>query len=76
MNDLSFVMRVVDMLEDARLRVWLFGGWAEELRGLRAPCEHADVDFLSYSLADAVTTSLAERLRPAIFSGSSQTRML
>ena len=46
MNDLAFVMRVVDMLEDARLRVWLFGGWAEELRGLRAPCEHADVDLL------------------------------
>jgi len=46
MNDLSFVMRVVDLLEDARLRVWLFGGWAEELRGLRAPCEHADVDLL------------------------------
>jgi hypothetical protein len=45
-NDLSFVMRVVDLLEDARLRVWLFGGWAEELRGLRAPCEHSDVDFL------------------------------
>ena len=46
MNDLQFVMHVVDMLEDARLRVWLFGGWAEELRGLRAPCEHTDVDFL------------------------------
>ena len=46
MNDLDFVMRVVDVLEDARLRVWLFGGWAEELRGLRAPCEHSDVDFL------------------------------
>ena len=46
MNDLAFVMRVVDLLEDARLRVWLFGGWAEELRGLRAPCEHSDVDFL------------------------------
>ena len=46
MNDLQFVMRVVDLLEDARLRVWLFGGWAEELRGLRAPCEHTDVDFL------------------------------
>jgi aminoglycoside-2''-adenylyltransferase len=45
-TDLHFVLRVVDLLEDARLRVWLFGGWAEELRGLRAPCEHSDVDFL------------------------------
>jgi hypothetical protein len=46
MSDLAHVMRVVDLLEDARLRVWLFGGWAEELRGLRAPCEHTDVDVL------------------------------
>ena len=46
MNDLAFVMRVVDQLEDARLRVWVFGGWAEELRGLRVPCEHTDVDLL------------------------------
>jgi hypothetical protein len=46
MSDLQVVMRVVDLLEDARLRVWLFGGWAEELRGLRAPCEHSDIDFL------------------------------
>jgi aminoglycoside-2''-adenylyltransferase len=46
MSDLQSVMRIVDLLEDARLRVWLFGGWAEELRGLRAPCEHVDVDFL------------------------------
>jgi Aminoglycoside-2''-adenylyltransferase len=45
-NDLALVMKVVDVLEAARLRVWLFGGWAEELRGLRAPCEHVDVDFL------------------------------
>ncbi|HZO96848.1 MAG TPA: hypothetical protein VFB42_05705 [Gaiellaceae bacterium] len=46
MTDLSSVLRVVDVLEAARLRVWLFGGWAEELRGLRAPCDHSDVDFL------------------------------
>jgi hypothetical protein len=46
MTDLAAVLRVVDTLEAARLRVWLFGGWAEELRGLRSPCEHADVDLL------------------------------
>jgi hypothetical protein len=28
------------------LRVWLFGGWAEELRGLRVPCEHEEVELL------------------------------
>ena len=46
MTDLSVVLKIVDALENARLRVWLFGGWAEELRGLRPPCEHSDVDFL------------------------------
>jgi len=46
MTDLGVVLRVVDALEAARLRVWLFGGWAEELRGLRVPCEHEEVDLL------------------------------
>ena len=46
MTDLGVVLRVVDTLEAARLRVWLFGGWAEELRGLRVPCEHEEVALL------------------------------
>jgi hypothetical protein len=46
MNDIGVVLRVVDTLEAARLRVWLFGGWAEELRGLRVPCEHEEVELL------------------------------
>ena len=46
MTALGVVLRVVDALEAARLRVWLFGGWAEELRGLRVPCEHEEVDLL------------------------------
>ena len=45
-HDLSFVLRVADLLEGARLRTWLCGGWAEELRGLRAPREHSDIDLL------------------------------
>jgi Aminoglycoside-2''-adenylyltransferase len=45
-TELAAVLRIVDTLEAARLRVWLFGGWAEDLRGLRAPCEHIDVDLL------------------------------
>jgi hypothetical protein len=67
MTDVSAVLRVVDALEAARLRVWLFGGWAEELRGLRAPCEHRDVDLLypgrDFSRVDAfVERSQAERI--------------
>ena len=46
MNDLQFVMRAADLLAEGGFRVWLFGGWAEELRGLVAPCEHRDVDLL------------------------------
>ena len=61
MNDLPFVLRAVDLLEDARLRVWLFGGWAEELRGLRAPCEHVDVDFLYPGRDFARVDALFER---------------
>lgn len=46
MNDLPFAMRVVEMLAEGGLRVWLFGGWAEELRGLSPPRRHRDVDLL------------------------------
>ena len=46
MNDLAFVLRVVDLLESYRLRTWVAGGWGEELRGLTAPREHVDVDLL------------------------------
>jgi hypothetical protein len=46
MNDLAFVLRVVDLLASHGFRTWVFGGWAEELRGLSVPGEHADVDLL------------------------------
>ncbi len=45
-GDLAVVLRVADVLEGARLRTWLFGGWAEELTGLSAPREHAGIDLL------------------------------
>ena len=45
-NDLPFVMRVVDLLAENGFRTWLFGGWAEELRGLAPPGQHRDVDLL------------------------------
>jgi hypothetical protein len=46
MIELATVLRVVDALEAVRVRVWLFGSWAEELRGLSAPCRHTDLSFL------------------------------
>ncbi len=45
-NDLPFVMGVVDLLAQGGLSAWLFGGWAEELRGLVPPGSHRDLDLL------------------------------
>ncbi|HEY4348815.1 MAG TPA: hypothetical protein VGM80_14620 [Gaiellaceae bacterium] len=51
-------------LEDEGLRTWIFGGWAEELRGLRNPGPHSDIDLLypagSFDLLDAVLVSAPE----------------
>ena len=46
MNDSAFVMKVTSLLTDARVNVWLFGGWAEELQGIVPPRAHRDVDLL------------------------------
>jgi hypothetical protein len=46
MNDLALVMRAADLLCAGGFSVWLFGGWAEELRGLAAPRPHRDIDLL------------------------------
>ena len=38
--------REPDHLYLVLLEPWLFGGWAEELRGLGAPREHSNIDLL------------------------------
>jgi hypothetical protein len=45
-NDLAFVHRALAQLEAAGCRAWVFGGWAEELRGLAPPRPHRDLDLL------------------------------
>jgi hypothetical protein len=45
-SDVDLVRRAVELLERARLRTWLAGGWAEELHGLSAPRPHAHIDLL------------------------------
>jgi hypothetical protein len=45
-NDVKFVERAVSLLSSKGVDTWVFGGWAEELRGLIKPREHADVDLL------------------------------
>ena len=46
MNDLAFVERAVSLLTSKGVDSWVFGGWAEELRGLIKPREHVDLDLL------------------------------
>ena len=45
-NDLKFVSAIVKSLRAGVLDVWVFGGWAEELQGMRPPGPHTDVDLL------------------------------
>lgn len=56
-NDRNFVARVTALLAEAGINTWIFGGWAEELRGLVPPRDHADLDLLcpadDFSTVDA-----------------------
>lgn len=45
-NDRAFVRDTMSRLQDAGIKTWLFGGWAEELLGLRSPRDHHDLDLL------------------------------
>ena len=45
-NDHGFVLKVTSLLDEALVRVWVFGGWAEELQGLVPARAHRDVDLL------------------------------
>jgi hypothetical protein len=45
-NDLPFVLRAMDLLRSHGVRTWLCGSWAEDLRGLRPPGHHGDLDLL------------------------------
>lgn len=45
-HDRDFVERTIALLADAGIDAWLFGGWAEELRGLASSREHHDIDLL------------------------------
>jgi hypothetical protein len=72
-NDLRLVRRAADLLAEGGFRVWLFGGWAEELRGLAPPRPHVDVDLLYPAadfrrldafLADATVDEWAGKRRP------------
>jgi hypothetical protein len=46
MNDATFLPALLDDLSRSGLEAWVFGGWAEELLGLRPPGPHGDVDLL------------------------------
>jgi hypothetical protein len=69
-NDLPFVRDVTGRLEAAGIVTWVFGGWAEELLGLRPARAHRDVDLL-YPAADftQVDTFLASGRRVTEIAG-------
>ena len=46
MNTLETVVAVLAKLRDFGLETALFGGWAEEARGLRDPGPHSDIDLV------------------------------
>jgi hypothetical protein len=59
-NDLDSVRHIVARLESARIKTWLFGGWAAELLGLTLPRLHNDIDLLYPAESfDAVDVFLA-----------------
>jgi hypothetical protein len=67
MNDLAFVERAVLLLETKGVDTWVFGGWAEELRGLIKPREHVDLDLLypavDWSIVDNLYLDWVEEKR-------------
>jgi hypothetical protein len=67
MNDLSFVLRATDLLWSKGVRTWIFGGWADELRGLIPPRDHVDLDLLyparDWSRVDALPLEWIETKR-------------
>ena len=64
MNDLDFVQEVVELLGARGVKVWVFGGWAEQLLGLDGPRRHVDVDLLypaeSFAAVDALDLPFVE----------------
>jgi Aminoglycoside-2''-adenylyltransferase len=44
--DLRALFDALSYLQSHSMRTWVFGGWAEELRCLRAPGRHHDIDLL------------------------------
>lgn len=72
-NTIHLLVGVVKALADAQIKTWLFGGWAEELSGLRPPGPHWDIDLLypaqSFRLLDEFLWAHddAEEIRPKRF---------
>jgi hypothetical protein len=64
-NDHGFVMKVTGLLDEALVKVWLFGGWAEELQGLVPARTHRDVDLL-HPAEDFARVDALMRAKPAL----------
>jgi len=73
-NTLPFVLAILERFEAAKLPIWLFGGWAEEVWGISAPRTHHDIDLLyvaeSFDILDQYIdhTSTCTEIRAKRFS--------
>ena len=56
-NNFELISTIVNCLRAGGMDIWVFGGWAEELQGMRPPGLHTDVDLLlrapDFGLLDA-----------------------
>ncbi|WP_430895268.1 MULTISPECIES: nucleotidyltransferase domain-containing protein [unclassified Paraflavitalea] len=64
MNEITLVLEVKSMLRRQGFDVWIFGGWAEELRGISRMRNHGDIDLLmrdeDFNLLDEYVSSHPE----------------
>lgn len=66
-NTLETLAAVLELLKDCGVECDIFGGWAEELLGMREPWQHGDID-LVYRGADFAPVDMAIRHRHETFS--------
>lgn len=45
-NNITFLSTIVQELHGAGIDIFVFGGWAEQLRRMRQPGSHTDIDLL------------------------------
>ncbi len=62
-NNFELVSTIIQSFRAGGMDAWVFGGWAEELQGMRPPGPHTDIDLLlratDFGLLDAFMPRVA-----------------